>query len=90
MTQGILRRAQPVTHSANAYDPGADRRMGFMGVTSPVTLQLSRLVAAVSGADKLEPVAPNARSVLREKLIIMKRIYNHELVVTRDELPRWK
>ncbi len=59
-----------------------------MTISSIVVLQLSCLLATGAGADKLKRVAPNANVEARKVLDYLRRIYNHELVVTRDELPR--
>ena len=56
-----------------------------MTITSLVVLQLSCLVAAASDADKLKSVTPDAIAEARRVLDYLKRIYNHELVVTWDE-----
>lgn len=61
-----------------------------MRITSLAIIQLSCLVVTGSGADRLTPVTPNASIEARKVLDYLRRIYNHELVVTRDELPLWK
>ncbi|MEA3225739.1 MAG: hypothetical protein U9Q07_07285 [Planctomycetota bacterium] len=68
-----------------------ERRQGMclMAITSFVTLQLSCLVATGSGGNELQPTS-NASVEARKVLNYLKRIYNHELVVSRDELPNWK
>lgn len=61
-----------------------------MTVTSFAILQLSGLLATGSTGGNLQPVTPHASAEARNVPDYLKRVYNHELVTTRDELPDWK
>ena len=66
--------------SAKLCCPTAGPEKHLMKITSLVILQLSCLVAAASGADKLQPVAPDASAESRKVLDYLKSVQGRKML----------
>ena len=58
-------------------------------VTSILALGLLNRLAYGTAAEQLRPATPQASAEARNVPAQLKHIYNHKLVLTRDELPDW-
>jgi len=61
-----------------------------MSVMSLLVLLLSGFFVCCSAQNSIQPANQHASAEARRVLDYLKRLYNHQVAITRDELSDWK